>query len=131
MGRKALDVGPLSLRVARILQTRKDELGLSDYALAELSGVPRLRLRRAITGERPFLVDDLEATALALGLVPWHVMREAEGGVPAVDAIDVGDRDLAQADDTRDDYGQEDYGLAAQIVDYDIEIDNSLEWSAP
>lgn len=78
MGQKPLEAGLVSHHIARLLRARKEELAISDYLLAERSGVPRERLRRAMVGERPFLVDDLDAVARALGLVPWHVVREAE-----------------------------------------------------
>lgn len=78
MGQKAIEAGLLSLRIAKIIRRRKEEVAISDYALADMSGIPRQRLRRAMVGDRPFLVDDLEAVATALGLIPWQVMREAE-----------------------------------------------------
>ena len=78
MGQKAIEAGPLSLRIAQIIRERKEEVAISDYVLADMSGIPRQRLRRAMVGDRPFLVDDLEAVATALGLIPWQVMREAE-----------------------------------------------------
>lgn len=85
MGQKAIEAGALSLRIAQIIRRRKEEVAISDYVLADMSGIPRQRLRRAMVGDRPFLVDDLEAVATALGLIPSQVMREAEQADEAID----------------------------------------------
>ena len=89
MGRKALDVGPLSLAVATIMREHQDAAGVSDYTLADLSGIPRERLRRSLNGDRPFLIDDFEAAASALGLVAWQVMREAEQSLQSSEVVEM------------------------------------------
>ena len=103
MGQKAIEAGPLSLRIAQIIRERKEEVAISDYVLADMSGIPRQRLRRAMVGDRPFLVDDLEAVATALGLIPWQVMREAEDSlIEARNPADVVDFPRAQEENLPD-----------------------------
>ena len=64
-------------RVVAILSQKADESGLSYRALSDLSGVSKTKLQAIFTGERDMLVTDMEAVAKALGLVPWHVMKDA------------------------------------------------------
>lgn len=132
MGQKAIEAGPLSLRIAQIIRRRKEEVAISDYVLADMSGVPRQRLRRAMVGDRPFLVDDMEAVATALGLIPWMVMREAEESLddqeatviemPTAQAVEVYDgsqppeRSAAQAGDVGAEQGTpDDLGEYSQV----------------
>lgn len=76
---------------------------MSFYALERASGVSRMRATRTLNGERPMLVDELEAMSDALGLVGWVVVREAEtslsGALPTIDPEALG---LAANDDERD-----------------------------
>ena len=76
---------------------------MSFYALERASGVSRMRATRTLNGERPMLVDELEAMSDALGLVGWMVVREAEtslsGALPTIDPEALG---LAAKDDERE-----------------------------
>ena len=76
MGQKSLEADALSIAIARILDRAKDDLGISFRELEELSGVSRARTQRCMKGERPFLIDDVEAIASALGLKASAVVRE-------------------------------------------------------
>ena len=78
MGQKSLEADALSIAIARILDGAKDEQGISFRELEELSGVSRARAQRCMKGERPFLIDDVEAIASALGIKASVVVREAE-----------------------------------------------------
>lgn len=78
MGRKSVEADELSLAIARVLNAAKEEGGVGFRELEERSGVQRLRIQRCFNGDRPFLVDDVEAIANALGLKASTVVREAE-----------------------------------------------------
>ena len=72
MGQKSLEADALSIAIACILDRAKDDLGISFRELEELSGVSRARTQRCMKGERPFLIDDVEAIASALAFSPTH-----------------------------------------------------------
>ena len=78
MGQKSLEADALSIAIARILDRSKDEQGISFRELEDRSGVSRARAQRCMKGERPFMIDDVEAIANALGLKASAVVREAE-----------------------------------------------------
>ena len=85
MGKKSVGADELSLAIARILNAAKEECGVGFRGLEERSGVQRLRIQRCFNGERPFLVDDVEAIANALGLKASAVVREAEDSLEVVE----------------------------------------------
>lgn len=81
MGRKALEVGPISSHVANTLAGRREDIGISLRDLGEKAGINYMRIRRVLAAERVMTVDELESLADALGLVGWKIMREAEEAV--------------------------------------------------
>lgn len=78
MGRKPLEPGITSMAVVDLYIEAKEAQGISFRALAERSGVNRIRLQRCFTLEQPFYVDELVSVASALNLVAWKVLRDAE-----------------------------------------------------
>lgn len=78
MGRKPIEPGPLSLKVAEILLEAKQNRGLNFRDLAEKSSVNRLRIQRCFNGEQHFYIDEISSLSRALGLQAWKVLREAE-----------------------------------------------------
>ena len=50
---------------ARVTATR-DESGISDAALSEVTGIPRATLQRSLRGLRPFRVSELALLGAAL-----------------------------------------------------------------
>ena len=88
MGRQALEVGELSKTVAKLLESARDEQGVSYRELQQRSGINRMRAQRILTEERPFTVDEVDEIAQALGLVGWKVVREAASMVsPMTDSL--------------------------------------------
>lgn len=83
VGRKALIVGPISKYVAKTLSDRREEVDISLRALASKVDVSHARIRRILAAETVMTVDELEALAVALGLIGWMVMREAEDAYAA------------------------------------------------
>lgn len=81
MGRKPLEPGITSMAVVDLYIEAKEAQGISFRALAERSGVNRIRLQRCFTLEQPFYVDELVSVASALNLVAWKVLRDAEASV--------------------------------------------------
>lgn len=112
MGQKSLEADALSIAIARILDRAKDDLGISFRELEELSGVSRARTQRCMKGERPFLIDDVEAIASALGLKASAVVREAEDSL----ALSI----VSEPDATLNPDG---YGVAANDPGVDIEAE--------
>ena len=53
MGRQALEVGELSKTVAKLLESARDEQGVSYRELQRRSGINRMRAQRILTEERP------------------------------------------------------------------------------
>lgn len=78
MGRNKLEIGNFSRRIVAVLTCKAREQGLSDRALVLKAGITETRGRAVLNSERAMTVDELETLSLALGLVPWQVVREAE-----------------------------------------------------
>lgn len=64
--------------LAATLQQARNEQGVSYRDLEEMTGIPHLRIMRALTADRTMIVDDFEKVARALGLTPWALMRDIE-----------------------------------------------------
>lgn len=71
----------LTRQIAKILADRQAELGLSLRQIEEKSGVTRMSVSRILSGSSAMPLDKMEAVSIALGLVPWQVMRAAEESV--------------------------------------------------
>ena len=103
MGRKPLIIGETTKRVVQVLREHMEDQGVSGRELARLADMGATRCRDLLAGERPILVDELEAMSDALGLVGWKVLREAETSLPgALPTIDPETLGLAANDDERD-----------------------------
>lgn len=79
-----IDPQEINERLAGVLSARRAELGISLRDLDALSGVNHQRIRRALAAERPMLIDDFEAIARALGLLPWRVLQQVEDEIRGV-----------------------------------------------
>ena len=112
MGQKSLEADALSIAIARILDRSKDEQGISFRELEERSGVSRARAQRCMKGERPFMIDDVEAIASALGLKASAVVREAEDSL----ALSIVSEPASKLE-------QDDYAPAAHNPGVDIEAE--------
>lgn len=112
MGQKSLEADALSIAIACILDRSKDEQGISFRELEERSGVSRARTQRCMKGERPFMIDDVEAIASALGLKASAVVREAEDSLA-----------LSIVSEPAVNMGQDDYAPAAHNPGVDIEAE--------
>ena len=77
MGRQALEVGELSKTVAKLLESARDEQGVSYRELQQRSGINRMRAQRILTEERPFTVDEVNIVSATLGFIGWKVVRDA------------------------------------------------------
>ena len=79
MGRQALEVGELSKTVAKLLESARDEQGVSYRELQQRSGINRMRAQRILTEERPFTVDEVDEIAQAFGRCPGEPARALPG----------------------------------------------------
>lgn len=121
MGTNPLEAGDLGRKVAKILQTRREELDLSPYRIAAMTGISRMRITRTLSGERPMLVDELDLIADALGLVGWRVLREAEEALAPLAEV----RDLSELR-ARVESGQA-HDVAALEPGYDPDMEQEPE----
>ena len=75
------EVLTFNARLSSILAARRDELGMSLRQVEEKSGVNYMTVKRVLEHTRDMRMDDFEAIAVALGLTPWRVVKQAEEAV--------------------------------------------------
>ncbi len=68
----------LAPRVGRVIRKYREDVGLSQEALAEGSGLHRTYISLVERGHRNISVDALSQIAEALGVYPSKLMSEAE-----------------------------------------------------
>lgn len=73
-----LKAEPLDGAVAELLNQALEESAFSLRGLSVKSGVKLTRLGDVLRRGSPITIGEIEKIALALGLVPWQVVREAE-----------------------------------------------------
>lgn len=75
------EVLTFNAHLSSILAARRDELGMSLRQVEEKSGVNYMTVKRVLEHTRDMRMDDFEAIAVALGLTPWRVVKQAEEAV--------------------------------------------------
>ena len=70
--------GKLNDSLVKLLVERAENEGIAAKAVAQRSGLSESTISRTFAGNRVMNVNEFEQIALAIGLVPWRVMREAE-----------------------------------------------------
>jgi transcriptional regulator with XRE-family HTH domain len=69
---------PIAPRVGRVIRKYRESAGLSQEALAEVSGLHRTYISLVERGRRNITVDALTQVAEALGVYPSRLMSDAE-----------------------------------------------------
>lgn len=69
---------PSNQQVAQVVKDAIVAANTSQRALAEKSGIPLTTLSRRLTGTSAFVMTELNAIAVALGLRPSELMQRAE-----------------------------------------------------
>lgn len=74
----------MSLAVAVVDEVRRrmTARGMSQNALAKAAAMPPTLLHRAMSGERPLSIDELDAVAAVLEVTPEHLLRLARTRIP-------------------------------------------------
>ena len=72
------DRKPLSPYIAAILDRERDEQGVTQTALAAMSGISQSQVSKYLRAERVLNVDRLDALCAALGLNIVAVVSEAD-----------------------------------------------------
>jgi len=67
----------LAVAVVDEVRARMTARGMSARALARAAGMPASLLHRAMAGERPLSLDELDAVSAALGVQPDYLVRMA------------------------------------------------------
>lgn len=73
-----IDPDDFNQALAARLQKSRTEQGISYRDLEEMTGIPHLRIMRALNAERTMIVDDFDKISRALGLTPWELMQTVE-----------------------------------------------------
>ncbi|MEW6934103.1 hypothetical protein [Trueperella pyogenes] len=81
MGTKSTDPGELSKVIARVIDDKLRERGISRTRAAELSGISQPRANRVLSGARPMYVDELGDFSRVLKQPVVSIVREAEDAV--------------------------------------------------
>lgn len=71
--------GPGALRIAALLRARRQELGVTQKALAAETGLAQQTISALLLGQRTIDVDQLQLLCDALGLDVQDAMRKAYG----------------------------------------------------
>lgn len=71
----------LARNIGKILDQRRNDLGMSNRQIALEAGVSHMTVNRAIDADTSVSVDTLTAICRALRLEPWRVLRQAEGAI--------------------------------------------------
>ncbi|MEW6872129.1 hypothetical protein V3M41_00900 [Trueperella pyogenes] len=81
MGTKSTDPRELSKVIARVIDDKLRERGISRTRAAELSGISQPRANRVLSGARPMYVDELGDFSRVLKQPVASIVREAEDAV--------------------------------------------------
>lgn len=65
-------------RVAAAVRGLVAEQAISELALAERSGIPRVTLRRRLAAQSPFTVQELADVGDVLGLSPLAILQRSQ-----------------------------------------------------
>jgi len=69
--------GDPTVRIAEQVRQAMADQQLSQVALAEATGIPRVTLIRRLNGQAPFTVTELAAVAAELGMTPADFLAAA------------------------------------------------------